>query len=403
MSIPSIAKGLSSVSTEVAVGILNDLRIREVVLLMLQYNPAVDAALLAHDHIRALLGENSDELASTRRKLQDWVDLAKEAQVHLFPLYGSAHYWISSLVWKTIHERSSAADLQQYATAPIPPISINASAAAVREHWRAFELAKRNRTNQCAAQIRWAADLLERNPDILKRTLDPAQVRRPNLEHILNRMRRTASKMVRPSDRYKFTTAEYFRYPFSILIPFDEALAILCERMERHGITASDQLLDNLKTEPSGDKFLPIKALAQCVIDGMPYFYNSRASDLKPFGKGSHLEGPRKDFVSSDQINLDAAATLGVLQISDKRSMPNNGTKLPRTQGTPWSEETARNGEMDRPSFTPHKPGNNLARKPQPIKFGYHALDKREETWLESFVVLYRHLEELDRQTTGQS
>lgn len=386
----SIVKGLSTVPIELALEILNDLRVWDIMLLMIENSPAVNRALLAHHHCKALLGEDEGKLANSRERVRKWVDLATEARVSLH--FGWGYWYTKALlyfstddlkfiyrsklthdlnyyIWVAIESRTTAVDLQPYALVPISSPTVNTPVEELRKHWQAFDLAKQNLARQSASQITWAADILEKNPDILKRTLDPEQVRRPNQAHILGRMRRTAAIFLRPWYHYKFRLVEFFSYAFFPVIPFDRALQTLCYRMEKHGITTGD------KETPLSEGGAPssIKSLAQCVIDGMPCYYTS-------------------------SCNQEAAESLSLEDLGDGRISNGKGQVL-RTGGTSWSEKPVRptNHDIDSGAyFTPYKLGGNGAflRKGHPAR--HDVFDRREEVWLESFVALYRHLEELE-------
>ncbi|KAJ5887658.1 hypothetical protein N7495_007699 [Penicillium taxi] len=122
-------------------------------------------------------------------------------------------------------------------------------------------------SGKLASELRWPADILEANLDLLKRTLDPAKKRRPNTAHIVSRMRRDAERFMR-LPKARLGACEHFRYVFMPVIPFDSMLEGILDLMKTKG------LLDGDKVTKYGFPAL-VTDLAETVIRGIPYFYSS--------------------------------------------------------------------------------------------------------------------------------
>lgn len=370
-----IIQNFAKLPAELAFEIINDLSVWDVMKLLVANDPRVNDLLLAHEKCK-FLGDDAEKQAKTRERIKGYFDLeAKFPILHFRPRQMDWRYttlirridlgtkwdnWsglthdMHVYVYKTLHNWPKL-DLTRYAVKPIPEINVFSSLEQFIERGHALQLAETNFVNQCSSQLRRAATLLEDNPDILKRTLDPEQKHRPNVGHVVSRLRSDAARFFRAHKSHPFGNLEFLRYEFFPLIPFDEALVKLLDWMKLFGMLTGDQLCNPESRHPSS-----IMETARVVIDGMPFFYNSHPAD--------RVEMARR-------INTNE-----------------QGETL-RTVKTQWSQEpTSLLQGVNKPSFTPHKLG-------KPVTYRRNAelkpYDKEEEQWLVSFIDLYRYLEAL--------
>lgn len=374
-----LVESLAQLPTELALEIINDLRVWDVIKLMLRDNPRINSYLLAHGRCRALLGHDAETLTKTREQIRDHLEFAAQRNLNLcMPhdafyarslsnnLYKPAPDWqvIHSVHWRVFFKIPTSFDglLRPYVKSPdaLPKLTIVSSLEEYKRYWDIMANAKSVLDRKCSDQLWLAATLLEENPDILKRTTDPDQKRRPNTQHVVSRMKQVAA-IIQRRKAQDFRRVEYFRYDFFPIIPFDRALEHLLYMMEKHRMTASGQI-------PAGSRHPPAMAnLAQAVVAGMAYLY--------PLGPVR----PAKRF--------------GFCPI-------NNRGDVLRTMNTPWSiepEEKDRWGHVDAVSFTPsidtHLPAWYRVRESDT----YEPHSAGEEVWVKAFVELYRYLETLEK------
>lgn len=371
-----LVESLAQLPTELALEIINDLRLWDVIKLMLRDNPRINSYLLAHGRCRALLGHDAETLTKTREQIRDHLEFAAKRNLNLCMLHDAFYArslsnsldkpvadWqvIYSVHWRVFLKIPVSFDglLRPYAKSPdaLTKLTIFSSLEEYKQYWDTMADAKSVLDRKCSDQLSLAATLLEENPDILKRTTDPDQKRRPNTQHVVSRMRQVAG-IIQRRKAQDFRRVEYFRYDFFPIIPFDRALEYLLYMIEKHRMSASDQI-------PAGSQHPPAMAnLAQAVVDGMAYFYPPRPAKRLTFCP----------------IN-------------------NKGDVL-RTMNTPWSikpEDKVRWGHVDAVMFTPsmdtHLPAWYRVRE-----FDAHEPHSaREEVWVKAFVELYRYLETLEK------
>lgn len=375
-----IIQNLAKIPAELASEIINDLSVWDVMKLLVANDPRVNTLLLAHKECK-FLGNDAETQTKTREQIKIYLDLETNIpMLHYRPdeinwMYTTLIRYInhrcrwrdwpdltSSMhvyVYEALHNWPKL-DLNRYTLVPIPAIDVFSTPEQFTERGQALQLAKTNLEDQCTSQLQRAATLLENNPNILKRTLDPEQKRRPNTEHIVSRLRSDATRFFRAHKSYPFANMEFFRYEFFPLIPFDGALVKLLDWMEDFEIETADQLCDPESRHPAS-----ILKTARVVMDGMPVFY--------------------------DSLPVDRDETA-------RRVTTNEKGEILRTVKTPWSQEpTSWLQEVDMPSFTPHKLGRTAMYR---RNAGLKPFDKEEEQWLVSFIDLYRYLEALKSSTT---
>jgi hypothetical protein len=268
-------------------------------------------------------------------------------------------------------------DLNRFTVASkgISPVTSTSSFAQLEECCTAVRAAKIQYFAQASGQLRRACTLLENNPDLLKRTSDPDQKRRPNTAHITATMNLVADKIAKSNLQNQVHT-EYYRYAYFPLTPFDTSLTELLRMMDYFGITAAGVLLLNKDGSSScGRQHTPaVHRLASVVIDGMAYHHTFWSKDPDLY-RHSQLE------VTND-----------------------NGYPF-RTGNTPWSQklDLILDTSVQGPFFAPHKLGTIKQWRRSREYAGDEPFDHKEEEWLTSFVELYRYLEKLGEKPNTSS
>ncbi|KAJ5494567.1 hypothetical protein N7463_010654 [Penicillium fimorum] len=372
-SLGSIIHSFEAIPTELAHQIIDDLRVWDVLKLLCYQNDRVDDSIMSHPICSIIIPSDLQSISKIR--------FATEFYRVFFSKLGKRHVPNDSILSLNIHcvDRQKIDTILGYMNVRIHrrikkhclpfhlshfgrsknisfavwrPLEFAYSFEELKECWDDIQAAKTTLFKQMASELHWAADILEANPDILKRTLDPGQERRPNTAHIVSRMRRAAAKIVR-SPREEFVCSEHFSSMLLPIIPFDSALNEMICLMQSRGIVMGNQVVTD-SLPPS------ITKLIQVVICGMPCFYMSPIELRTP---------------------------------SYMKMKPNANEKgeIPRTGNTLWSEQLKIPVSIDGPFFTPFKTGNVYAFRRSP-SVGWDPHSEMEKEWLESFVGLYRYL-----------
>jgi hypothetical protein len=396
----SIVSSLAKVPTELAHQIIDDLRVKDVLKLLCYENDRVDACIQSHPVCIAMfeLGDPNN-IAKIKFAARFYTNFFREVNPSL-----ASEGWVTTRVrtkfllqnihWlepkdykkitlemrEQIHfeicQHWAKTDLTQLGVPKYParanyPYCLppdHSSFEDLKERWEAIKGAKAILFKQRSSELNYAADILEANPDILKRTLDPHQVQRPNTAHLVSRLRHTADKILRAPGQ-RFVASEHFSYEFFPVTPFDSVLAELLHMMEKHGIVAGGQLIEYnaIDSDLAGSQSYSIRKSVRILLDGMSHF------ELSP------LITPRKRtaMIHSSITNAEGL--------------------VPRTGNTPWSEERKLidGVHIERPYFTPNKIGKSGAfRRPEICQWEPHG--EREKDWLGAFVEVYRYLTDLE-------
>lgn len=379
-----IVQSLSLIPTEMAHAIIDDLRVLDVLNLLVYDDPRVTAAISSHPGCQALIGVAPDTFCKRTELIKNYWDLACRVGIGF---YG---FWYRSVIGlnvncaelqhlpsitddlharllKYVKDQTSVVDLNRFTVGSkgISQVTSTSCFAQLEECCTAVRAAKIHFFEQASGQLRRACTLLENNPDLLKRTLDPDQKRRPNTAHITARMNFVADKIAK-SNLQNLVHTEYYRYTFFPLIPFDSSLAELLRMMDNFDITAGGVLLLNKDgASACGRQHTPVvHHLARVVIDGMAYHHTFWPKD--------------PDRYRHFQVTNENGDTF-------------------RTGNTPWSEQLdlIMDELVQGPFFAPHKFGT-IKQWFRPREYaGCEPFDDKEEEWLTSFVELYRYLETL--------
>jgi hypothetical protein len=282
-----------------------------------------------------------------------------------------------SRIYDEIQSATKIANLNRYATEQSSDPGLSevwdySTIGALEERWNSMKEARKNLGHKSIAQLHWAADMLQSNPDILKKTLDPGQQPRRNIAHVVQRMKASADKFKKVHRLY-YAGSEFLLYEFFPIIPFDWALDELIDMLVKHQLATEspDGEAEVPETKPGDGLAHPIehptsiKRSVQILIIGMPYFYSSFPQSLP------HAKQPL---------------------ITNKKN------RIFRTANTPWSGKPFifPDLNLETPCFTPHNSGVRAAfRRDEQFQL-YEPHDGREEEWLEAFVSLYRYFKGLE-------
>lgn len=370
---------------ELAHQIIGDLKVWDVLKLLWYDDPKLNALVSSHAQCRSLLGEDEETFSQTRQMVKSYFSMYVKAGLPFQPPgYGHLSWGIDVLlahkldnparevimkelrepIQSFLHKQIYAMDLERYVdrsvfSRGIPKLYICNTVQGLGECMDTVLHAKKTLFQQASDQLHWAASLMEQNPDILKRTLDPEQKRRPNTAHIVSRMRYTANRF-RKCDVKHFITTEYFEFYFFPVIPFDTALAKLLRWMKKYGfITEHGQIYNSNHRQYAHPQSM--EKHANNVMEGLPYFFTEFPST--------------KGLVANDK-----------------------GDVL-RTVNTPLSDQNdpAADSALKDPFFTVHRIASHLEFKLPVGSQAREPSDKREQAWLASFVELYRYSEMLEK------
>ncbi|KAL2842541.1 hypothetical protein BJY01DRAFT_216432 [Aspergillus pseudoustus] len=389
----TICQELAKLPVELAHQIICDLKVWDVLKLLWYDDPRVNAVVLSHRGCRNLLGEDEETFSQTQQSVMSYFGMYIQAGLPLKPPQDGQLSWgldillahkadeparaiimkeLKEPIWSLLHTQIYAMNLERYVDRSVFPHGIPRlytcnTVQDLEELMDAVLHAKKTLFKQTSDQLYWAASLLEQNPDILKRTLDPEQKRRPNTAHIVSRMRYTANRF-KKCDLKRFISSEYFGFYFFPVIPFDTALAELLRWTEKYGITADNSRMDDGNHRKHAHP-PSIKKHANIVVDGIPYFF----TDFPP----------------------------GELE-KTKRSVTNDKGEVLRTVHSPLSDQYGPETDSvtQDPFFTVHRIASHLEFKIPVSNQAREPNDEREQAWLASFVVLYRYLEILEKTST---
>ncbi|OQE32594.1 hypothetical protein PENFLA_c001G01774 [Penicillium flavigenum] len=389
-STSSIVRNIAAIPTELAHQIIDDLRVCDILKLLCYDNDRVDACIMSHPICRNMFGADPETFAKCKFAARLYKDIftavgkafvpkdwfaADNLGANIHCLMSYQYGYILSNMKERIRDELNIhwckTDLTRFGAPNYSNqsgyLKKDYSFEQLKECWHDIQKAKANLFQLRASELRWTADMLEANPDILKRTLDPGQEFRPNTVHIVSRLRYTADAIMRTPA--VFIGSEHFSYDFLNITPFDSALHQLLHMMQKHGITEGDQLVASKEIASTGAASHPSSIInsVRIVIDGMPKFYISPPETA----------AQKAEFAWRNAANKDG--------------------DLLRTANTPWSEPcgASERVSLEGPCFTMFKYGNNIGYlRPKALYWDPH--HEMEKEWLTSFVEVYRYLKNLD-------
>ncbi|KAJ5932454.1 hypothetical protein N7516_006943 [Penicillium verrucosum] len=388
----SIVSNIAAMPTELAHQIIDDLRVWDVLKLLCYDNDRVDACIMSHPVCGNMFGADPETLAKWKFAAHLYQDIFKAVgkglvqdhwrgtnylgtNIHCIvpQKYGETYIWdyMKYRIHDELNTHWCKTDLTRFGAPDYSNGMEDRNLKTIhsfeeqKKCWDGIQKAKANLFQLRASELRWTADMLEANSDILKRTLDPTQEVRPNTAHIVSRFRHCADEIVRAPVE-KFVFSEHFGYDFLAIIPFDSALDLLLHMMQKHGLIADDQVVaSNTITLTDGTSHpSSIINSVRTIIDGMPRLY-----------------------ISPPETTKQRAW----------RPTANKYGDLFRTANTPWSEPFGGNEQvsLEGPYFTALKFGDKKGYwRSESLYWEPH--NQIEKEWLISFVEVYRYLKNLD-------
>lgn len=389
----SIVSNIATMPTELAHQIIDDLRVWDVLKLLYYDNDRVDACIMSHPICGNMFGADPENLAKWKFAAHLYQDIFLAVgkgfvqdhcgtnylgtNIHCIvpQKYGETWNYMKSRIHDELNIHWRKTDLTRFGAPDYSNgmegrnLKTFHSFEEQRKCWHDIQKAKANLFQLRASELRWSADMLEANSDILKRTLDPTQEVRPNTAHIVSRLRHGADAIMRAPIE-KFIFSEHFSYEFLGIIPFDSALDLLLHMMQKHGLVGGDQVVASNTISLTDGTSHPSSIInsLRIIIDGMPRFYISPPETAEQ----------RANFAWRPSANKDG--------------------DLLRTGNTPWSEPLGGNERvsLEGPYFTPFKFGDNKGySRPESLYWDPH--HQMEKEWLVNFVEVYRYLKNLDR------
>lgn len=390
----SIVTGLAKLPVELAHQIIGDLVVYDVLKLIWYDEPTVVEAIISHPHYKIILGDTETKILETKNLIKSLINL--HAQVDFFaqldhsiyrprggPLASNAHAltfdglrrWTHSDMARDIKSPVKALLVEQFLTTPldryvdrsvypngVPNPRLCDTVEELEICIAAVKHAKTRMIQRVTDQLYFAATILENNPDLLKRTLDPEQKRRANIAHVVNRMRKTADK-IKSRNWRSFTPNEHYMYEFFPVIPYDTTLVELLRNLEKYGLFPGkeSQLLNDKEQDTQISHSGSIRNQVDVLMEGMPFYFT---------------DVPFFPIQSVKAVNPPVTDDKG---------------DVFRTKNTSSSED---NSEA---YFAVHNVLPSLCYMrptyPRPLE----PCDDREEIWLTSFVDVYRYLENLEK------
>ncbi|KAF7586288.1 hypothetical protein BBP40_009165, partial [Aspergillus hancockii] len=249
---PKIIKPLTTLPTEITHQILSDLRIWDILRLLTFNNTTLTTTILSHPDLQYVFSP-SYHLTTVPALTTLYHQVCTALQAKLASLYCPLALPVHSgidLDDITSHMRShliALLDLKgwqqtllsRYAqpSGSLPAVWDYSSLENIQKRWQGILSAQRSLNQAKAVQMRRAADLLEANPDILKKSMDPGQTPRKNIGHIVRRIRGNAVRAERHcilrGDRAG--GSEFFRYELFGISPFNDALGFVVRGLEGMG------------------------------------------------------------------------------------------------------------------------------------------------------------------------
>ena len=283
--------------TELAHQIIDDLRVWDVLKLLCYDNDRVDACIMSHPICGNMFGAHPETLAKWKFAAHLYQDIFLAVgkgfvqdhcgtnylgtNIHCIvpQKYGETWNYMESRIHDELNIHWRKTDLTRFGAPDYSNgmegrnLKTFHSFEEQRKCWHDIQKAKANLFQLRASELRWSADMLEANSDILKRTLDPTQEVRPNTAHIVSRLRHGADAIMRAPIE-KFIFSEHFSYEFLGIIPFDSALDLLLHMMQKHGVGGDQVVASNTisLTDGTSHPSSIINSL-RIIIDGMPVSY----------------------------------------------------------------------------------------------------------------------------------
>ncbi|KAI9929311.1 hypothetical protein AWENTII_009023 [Aspergillus wentii] len=363
LPLPSVAHKLLLLPLEIAHQVLDNVRLWDILRLACHDIEYINTCLMSHLIARQLIGDDTQSYKQTQEAAGLYWEMCRMMRLYPAPparwplatIYmlhldvTKVHDWLhketKALLWMPDWKRNI---LTRHAT-DVPGLT-QSDALPLQRRWTAVKSSQHNLNDSKASQLRRVASLLEDNPDILKRTLDPEQIQRPNTAHVVSRFRYTANKIEKSwVHRHQGGSLEGFRHPFLPVIPFDAALQFVVRMLPKHGFVRDGAIPKDMASGHPPD----VVSAVETILQGMDYLYLpspwffSRVSEIHRTVDTPASGVPKEECIHNPRFGIERFMDIY----------------------TP--------GEAYVKGFEPH--------------------DQREMVWLEAFVAVYRYLEQLDK------
>ena len=351
-----IITSFSTLPRELAHQVLNDIRIWDILRLICYNDAHINTDILTHPTLGRLFHYDPEILDEVRKTADLYRTICTAHNLTAAPLssplalnthtfkpdYKEITNYMHHRLIEELYLEPWKRDVLAHYT-PLPAVWDSSTIQGLEARWTAIQDAQLKLNTRKASQLRKAADLLETNPDIVKKMIDPSQTLRKNIPHIVQRLRRTEKRVqwqsVLRGDKLKGMS--WFAYGQFPVVPFDRALGVVLRGLEGvgvgYGFGEEEEEVDSVRlmreTEGLGD----VGALVRLVVEGLQFVYDGE----------------------------DTGQLLRIAREQDGGPF----YFIPR-------------GPVDAWYYT----GDGLARM-------YEAHDEREIAWLEAFVAVYRYFE----------
>ncbi|OGM42811.1 hypothetical protein ABOM_009022 [Aspergillus bombycis] len=233
-----VVASLNTLPRELAHQILNDIRMWDILRLICHNNAHINTDILTHPTLGRLFHHETKILDEVRTSADLYRTICTAYSLTAAPLTSPlalnaqafpsdykeiTNYMHHRIIDELYLEPWKAEVLSRYA--PLPAVWEKGSIAGVTAVWNTIQSAQQKVNMRKARQLRTAADLLEANPDVLKKMIDPSQTPRKNIPHIVQRLRGAERRVARQSllRRDMLAGMSWFMYGHFPLVPFDRA------------------------------------------------------------------------------------------------------------------------------------------------------------------------------------
>ncbi|KAE8422929.1 hypothetical protein BDV36DRAFT_290744 [Aspergillus pseudocaelatus] len=353
-SLNKIITSFSTLPREVAHQILNDIRIWDILRLICYNDAHINTDILTHPTLGRLLHYDPEILDEVRKTADIYRTVCTAHNLTAAPLssplalntqtfksdYKAITNYMHHRLIEELYLESWKRDVLAHYT-PLPAVWDSSTIQGLEARWNAIQDAQLKLNTRKASQLRKAADLLETNPDIVKKMIDPSQALRKNIPHIVQRIRGTEKRVKWQSllRGGRLKGMSWFAYGHFPVVPFDRALGVVLRGLEGMGVKyelgEEEEEVDSGKLMRETESLGEVGGLVRVVVEGLKFVYDGEDGGRLP--RIAREEGGDSFYF------------------------------IPR-------------GPLDAFLYT----GDSLARM-------YEAHDEREIAWLEAFVAVYQY------------
>ncbi|KNG83364.1 hypothetical protein ANOM_009037 [Aspergillus nomiae NRRL 13137] len=278
-----VIASLSTLPRELAHQILNDIRIWDILRLICHNNAQINTDILTHPTLGRLFHHDTGVLDEVRAAADLYrtvcaahsltaapltSPLALNAQTFKSDYKEITNYMRHRLIDELYLDSWKVDVLSRYA--PLPTVWETGTIAGLEAGWNTIQDAQEKVNKRKAVQLHKAADLLEANPDVLKKMVDPSQTPRKNIPHIVERIRGAEKRVARQSLLWghTLTGTSWFMYGHFSLVPFDRTWVLFCRDWRAWGWS----------TESLGEVGVSVRV----VVEGLRFVYSGEEEGRLP-------------------------------------------------------------------------------------------------------------------------